>query len=182
MKARYLLALICLGAVVIICWPIGPGATRFAGRYIGSPLSDYRFTSGGSGCIVVTCSEHEYYVSESSEIALSAAGIEVASLRHVGSPYVGYIGHEADTFQEQDGAGRAVYLNSYTIWIASRTSAEMDILALGSKVAFFGPSIALYLLFVGLVLATWPVVRHATSKLVGLLFKPMQRFDLRAPR
>jgi len=180
MKTRFLLALMCLGAAVLICWPTGPGATRFAGRYIGSPNSGYKFTNNASSYIVVTYGQHEYYVSESRETALIAAGIGLTSLQHVGSPYVGYIGHEADTFREQGGAGRAVYLNSYSIWIASRTSDEEDILLLGSRVSFFGPAIALYMLLVGFTIALWPLCRRMASKLAALLSKPVPRFGFRA--
>ena len=157
MSARLILGVACFTVSQVLCHAPLPGTVQFRDRYIGHPFSDCVFTKTDKQTMKAVCGDGSFFVSENEGAALEAAQF-VGNLQHTGSPYLGYIGHEADVFKGADSASLALHLNSYELWVATRTASEGELYNFGNRISYFGPSIAVYMLMFAAVLICWPLI------------------------
>lgn len=173
MTTRLVASAICLAAALVLCRPFTSGATRVEGKYIGRPFGPCRFTTL-DGSVVASWEGDTVHINGARQLALKSAGLGSSSMRHESSPVYNIWGHEADVYVEEAGSGKVVFLNSYNLWIASKSSNEDKLMSLGGTVAFLGPPSGVVLLLLATLLGVGGWLYQVTQKIIQWSLRLLQ--------
>ena len=140
----------------VLAYPISPSATRFQGRYVGSPVSDCRLFSKGALEMKAECGGRKYSVAINRALALSSAGLTADGWEIIETPVIGIAGHELDVYgSAKVPNGVLVRLVSHDLWFASPEAGRNDWLWFASTFSYIGPVSSTCLIVFGLILFLW---------------------------